>query len=681
MFFQSKASCSVVFSKLIHILIFALPISIQVGAQGITFTTQVPANKMGIDDYIQVRYELQNVHNAEKYYLQGTTDFQPAGGASIGNNISTFNGEISASMSFTYAFKPNKIGKLKLPQCVVVVQGRKYVSNLINIDVVKGSLAARGRSNPRDNASYGQDPFQNMVDNSRRMRELMRKIHDEAWGKADQSPNAAASTPKKNNLEPTRDNLEKNLFIRVEVDKTKVLVGEQVTASYKLYSRIPTRIQLTKLPTLNHFWTQDFDIPSPPKPVREDLDGVPYQVILIKKSALFPTQAGDLVLDAAEGEGVARIRKSVKMQRKNPFRDLMEDDPFFGSSFSSLFMDDPFYNDAFVDVYNYEDIDVKLKSKDVIIHVEEPQHNKPENYSGAVGQYTMESNINATEMTTDDIGILTLTIRGSGNIKLISPPSVAFSSNVDAFEPLVKDTITGKKNNKISGYKTISYRFTPNASGVMKIPPITFTYYDPERQKFDTLKTPEYTLTIKPGRNNKSALHKLPSDIHDIADENTNLFSNATNNLLSNPLYWSAYAVPSLLFLGLLAFKKKEEKEKSNVALFKNKRANKVALKRMAQAEKHLRAGEQNKFFEESAKAIWLYLSDKLNIPLANLSKEIATSLLEQKKVKPELLEELFLITEECELALYSPDSGNIKMNQVYSDGLKLIGKLEDDLN
>jgi hypothetical protein len=141
------------------------------------------------------------------------------------------------------------------------------------------------------------------------------------------------------------------------------------------------------------------------------------------------------------------------------------------------------------------------------------------------------------------------------------------------------------------------------------------------------------------------------------------------------------FALPMLAYISLLAFRRKEDKLQENVVLFKNKKANKIALKRLETAERYLKMSAQNSFYEETSKAVWLYLSDKLGIPLSTLSKEVAIQKLSDKKVSAIIQEELFRVTDECEMALYAPETGSMRMHQTYSDAYKLIGKLEDELS
>ncbi len=653
-------------------------------AQEVVFTTHVPASKMGTEDAVQVRYEIQNAQDIQDFQLINATDFTVVGGPSQGQNISMMNGEVSMSVSMTYAFQPKRAGKLNFPVAVAVVKGKRIQSNVASIEVVKGSMVRSRQQRPQRPAWFDDDPFEEMMKMQRQIAQQRRRAFEEAQrrqGQQSQPAQPATQAVQPGTGKPvTKDNLYDNLFIRVAVDKNEVTVGEQVTASYKLYTRVPMQVELTKLPNLNNFWTQDFDIPQPPKPVREVLNGVEYQVFLIKKSALFPTTSGRLVLDPAEGAGKAQIRKMTKVKRKHPFAEMFEDDPFFSQAFGSLFMDDPMFNDSYFNAYEYEEVKVNLKSKPVYITVKEaPLEGRPTAFNGAVGTFTLESKINAAEITTDDIAELTLTIRGNGNIKLVEIPKLNLPNTVEVFDPIEMDTITNRRNNRITGYKTIKYRFNPQATGVLKIPSMTLAYYNADAERYEIKETPEYTLTVTPGKTKKGK-HILPMDIHDIAAENTQLCVDKTISLPEQAWYWGAYLLPTLSFIVLLGYRRKEEQERKDTIRYKNKRANKVALQRLAKAEKHRESNEQTKFYEETSKAVWLYLSDKLNIPLSTLSKEMAGTLLRKRDVSQDLIDEVFLITDECELALYAPDAGDFKMNQVYSDSLKIIGALEDKL-
>lgn len=640
-------------------------------AQEMVFSTRPAAKKVGIQDRFEVRYTIQNAR-VQRFSLPPLPDFEVVGGPMQSQSTSYVNGERSTSIELTYIFRAKRKGTLTIPGGIAVMEGKSYRSNDVQIEVVEGSVAQqqsqgnRGRS-PFDDPFFddpfgGSDPFAAMQQQHQQMMNQLRQMQ-QAFG---------AVPPSSRNMQPAprmeavgKEDIDKNIFIRVEVDKKQVALGEQVTAVYKLYSRLPMQVNLTKLPSLIGFWSQDFKISQPPKPTREVLDGKEYQVFVLKKSALFPTQTGTLQLDPAEAEGAVKVLSTRKVKQHNPF------DDFFGGSLA----------DAFVSAYGYEDVPVKLKSLPVPIQVSAlPEKDKPASFKGAVGNYTLECNIDKTELTTDESAVLTLRVSGTGNLKLIEEPSFQFPDDLDHFDPQVFDTINNN-HNIIAGYKSFTYTLSPKVPGIFTIPATEFSYFDPGSNSYKTLSTPSYTLHVKPGKSTAGIRTVLPRDIHDIDSHSGDVDVCHSFNLPASPWYWSGFAIPACAYIFLLAFRKREEKLQQNTILFRNKRANKVALRRLSLAEKFLQQQAQNSFYEETSKAVWLYLSDKLAIPLSALSKEMAADKLRMKQIPEHTLSEVFRITDECELALYSPESGSLKMKQTYGDTLRLIGKLEEHLS
>jgi hypothetical protein len=653
-------------------------------AQEIVFATIPAAKRVGIQDPFQVQYVIQNVRRVESFSLPQMRDVQVLSGPMQSSRFSEVNGHRTVSIELTYVFKAKKKGSVMIPGGIMTVDGREYKSNNVSIDVIDGSVLqpSRGRQiDPFEDedpfaALFGEeDPFLAMQKQHQQMMQMLQRQmrQDPFAGQQRPQPNRNASARPE---AISREQIKDNLFIKVETDKRNVNLGEQVTVSYKLYTRLPMEINLTKLPSLNGFWSQDFKIPQPPKPVKEILNGKEFQVFEIKRTALFPTQTGELVLDAAEAEGMARILKPRSARNQNPFGD----DPF-ASFFGSMLMSDPDFNDAFATGYEYEDIPVKLQSTPIKIQVNDiPITGRPASFQGAVGQYTLESNIDRMELTTDDVAYVSLKIAGTGNLKMIGAPKFNLPEDLDQYDPVVKDTITNT-NDIIAGVKTFTYAIAPRTAGVFSIPSAEFTYYDPHSKEFKTINTPSYTLTVKQGKEDHSiAKNRLPRDIHDIVSSDISIQKSKPSYLPTSAMYWGGFALPLLAYLGLIAYKRKEDELQSNTVLLKNKRANKVAMKRLAAAEVFLKQSAQSPFYEETSKAVWLYLSDKLNIPLSALSKEVALRKLNELKISADLQTELLRVADECEMALYAPDRGAMRMHQTYSDALKLIGDLEDKL-
>jgi len=651
-------------------------------AQNMAFSAVVNANKVGQKDQLTVTYTATNIPNLKDMPVVAFHDFDVLGGPFQSNNtsINVVNNKMTqnVNISMSYVLHPKHTGKLTIPAGVAVDNANhSYLSNKVDIEVVPGSLAAaqqRQRSNdPFDDPNY--DPFAARMQQMQRQQQAMlqqmqagRQQQQQAQ-QPQQSPAAMAAADEKA--------IGKDLFIKVAVDKSKVHVGEQITTSYKLYSKIPMQVGISKLPSLNGFWTQDFEIPKLPKPAEEIVDGQKYQVFLLKKSALFPQQAGTLELDPAEAEGMARIVQQVR--QRNPLAEMMARDPAF-----SMLMSDPMFNQGFFNSLSYRDVKVHLKSTPVKITVTPlPEDGKPADYSGAVGSFTASSKISKTELTTDDAANLTLTLTGSGNLKLIETPKLNLPNGLESYDPTVVDTITGRSTT-ITGSKIITYAISAHTPGDYDIPSIPFSYYNPQTGKYVVLNTAPIKLHVKPGKHYNPTIttNNNVVALKDIRDIDTQPLPDkmATENrpMLYTPTYWSMYAFPLLALIGVAVWKKRNDELSKDIVLLRNKRANKVALKRLVTAQQLLKANSKGPFYEEVSKAIWLYLSDKLNIPLSSLSRESAREALSQHKVPEVLLQQMEHVIFECETALYAQTGGSKAMEHTYTEAVTIISKLEE---
>lgn len=637
-------------------------------SQQAVFTTQTSASRIGVQDQLQVSYTISNVADLETLGPANLRDFAVVGGPFQSQRSSInigANGRAVQDVSLTVSFilQPKKTGKLTVPGGIARdASGHEYQSQPVAVEVVNGSLAARQQRqqqsyDPFANDPFGQDPFAPF--RQQRPQQQQRQ-----------------QAPEKVDL----NNIEQDLFIKVNVDKTSVHVGEQITASYKLYARMPMNVGISKLPSLNGFWTQDFDIPKEPKPVEETVNGKKYQVFLLKKSALFPQQTGTLELDPAEAKGVARVMQQVR--QRNPFADMFENDPFFQQAFGGSFrMNDPFFDNGFFSQMAYRDVPVHLKSKPVKITVTSlPETGKPASYTGAVGQFNISAKLDKTTINTEETANLTLSITGSGNLKLIGAPVLKLPNGLTAYDPIVKDTITGRST-EISGTKTITYALASSLPGDYQVPEIGFSYFDPKTGQYNTATTPAFRLSVKPGPGYKEEQDRKKaaiSDIHPIRSGSQS-FSSASTPLPYTWGYWMAYALPLLVFVGVLGWRKREASLSQDEVKLKGRKANKVALKRLSLAQKLLKENRQKAYYEEVSKAVWLYLSDKFNIPLAQLSKDAAYQALGNRNIPEQVLDRVRKVIDDCELALYAP-AGTQQMQNTYQEALTVISELEEKI-
>lgn len=653
------------------ILVFAF-LHFSALAQEMSFSAQASATQVGTKDQFQVTFTLTSSDGARvSFKAPSFSGFSIVGGPYQENrqNFSNVNGQMSrtSTLLITYVLSANKAGSLTIDPATVSYNGREIASNSLKINAVSGSIA-RQQQRRQGYDPWGDeedDPFAQQIQQMRRAQQQMMQ----QMSQAQQSRRQQAQQQNSQLESMSEKNLNKNIFIKVQVDKTNPHVGEQITASYKLYTRLAMSVGLTALPSLNGFWAQDFEIPNPPKPTEEVINGERYQVFLLKKTALFPQQDGTLTLDAAKADGVVRVVETVKGQN-----------PYANDPFASFFMDDPFFNQDMFNGYNYKDVKVSLSSTPVKINVQPlPLAKQPESFTGAVGNFTVSAALDKTTLSTDDAATFTFTIKGSGNLKLIGNPKITFPADLGVYEPQTTDTITSR-NPAITGSKVFTYSMNPQTPGDYTIPSVQFSYYDAASGTYKEMQTQPIKVHVTKGKHYNPNVAKsvgIPTDIHDI---NKGVFVPQTGG--SQPLvaqfwYWGLYVLGLGALVVLLLRKRQSDIYEGNQALFKNKKANKIAWKRLAAARKLLPQKEHKAFYEEVSKAIWLYLSDKLSIPLSHLSKETMEEELLSKNVPVTQVEHVKQLVLECEMALYSPSGGQQQRQQTLDEAAAIIGELE----
>lgn len=654
--------------RVIAVFFICILSSCEVSAQDAVFSANASATKLGVKDQIQVDYTIQNVPNLRSISRPDFKDFDVVGGpfSSQRSNVSVVGNKMVQSSSYTHSYilQPKKTGSLVIPPASAKdASGHTYESNAINVQVVQGSIMPKqqpqNNADPFGNDPFGNDPFAALI--QQRRQAMQQRMQQQQQQQADQPVDMKG--------------IYKDIFIKVSVDKNKAYLGEQITASYKLYARIPMNVGISKLPALNGFWTQDFDIPKGNiKPEEEVIDGKKYQVFLLKKSALFPQQIGSLTLDPAEAKGVARIL--IKSKQTGMF-----DDPFF-QQFSSLMMNDPFFDQDMFGGMAYKDVPVTIKSDPVKITVLPlPEKDKPANYGNAVGNFTISGNFDKTNLTTDDALTYTLKINGSGNLKLIEAPNLNLPNGLTTYDPQIIDTITGRTTT-ITGSKIFTYSISPNVPGDYKIPAIPFTYYNLQTKTYTTLYTQPAEIQVAKGKHyNPSVVQsQVLTDIHPIDITPIESIKLPNKPVFFSVGYWAMYLLPLLAFIGILFWKKRDDELSRDTVKLRNKRANKVALKRLVTAQKLLKQNKKQPFHDEVSKAIWLYLSDKLNIPLSSLSREKMHEVLSNKNVPSTLTDRIDSIIDVCETALYASSSGAHEMEHTYNDAVEIISKLEETI-
>ena len=535
------------------------------------------------------------------------------------SSIQIINGKrtSNSSTAFTYILLAGSPGTYTIPAASVEVNGEKVFSNAISIKVL-----------PQDQTSGNSG--------------------NNGGGSASSSRSQAAGSRISAN----------DLFITATASKTTVHEQEAILLTYKVYTVVNLRQLYGKMPDLKGFHTQEVELPQQKTFTLEHYKGRNYNTTVWSQYVLFPQQTGKLEIPSITFDGVVA-------------QQTISDDPF----------------DAFFNGGGYVEVKKKITTPKVVINVQ-PLPAKPAGFSGAVGEFKLASSINATDVKTNDAVTIKLTLSGTGNMKLIGTPEVKFPQDFEIYDPKVTDDYK-LTNSGLTGTKTFEYLAIPRHAGNFMIPAIEFTYFDLKSNSYKTLKTEAYNLKVAKGQGNadqvisdftnKESVKMLGKDIRFIKLGDSSLRPKG-DFFFGTVGYYLCYLIPLLLFVVFAVIYRQKALENANVAKVKTKKANKVATRRMKLAGKLLAENKKNEFYDEVLKALWGYISDKLSIPVSQLSKDNIEAELTNYGVQEALIAEFIGVLNECEYARYAPGNENEAMDKVYSASVEVISKMENSI-
>jgi hypothetical protein len=533
------------------------------------------------------------------------------------SNVSIVNGQVTQNfeLRYTYVVQANKEGEFKIPPAQVVVDGKTYKSNDINIEVIKG---------------------------------------------ANRQATTTAITKDPDNTDQKSDIPDSDLYIKAYVSKTKVHREEHLVITFKLFSRLNvTQLANVKLPSFQGFITEKLEVPPLTSLNRERVNDKVYLTGVLGKYVLYPQKTGDLKIEPFEMD--------VYYQKPGSRRSRSMFDDFFGT---------------------VETEGRKVFSNSATIHVQDLPENKPFNFSGAVGRIKMEASVDKNNVNTNDAISLKVKISGNGNLKYINPLNIEFPADFEVYDPKVSDNIKYTEGGAI-GNKTFEYLIIPRHAGDFTIPRFIFSYFNTETNQYETQKAGPFNISVTKSEGDttvtvstaftKEDLKFLGKDIRFIKNKDIEL-KKSRQFLFGTKPFWFSYLAGIIIFIIIFLLRKKKMKENANVMLVKNKKANKFARKRLKKASAFMKQDQREAFYEELVKALWGYISDKLGIAVANLSKDRAREEMQDKKVDDESIDQVLSIIDRCEYARYAPVTEETKMDTLYSDAIKIISKLQQKL-
>jgi hypothetical protein len=536
------------------------------------------------------------------------------------------NGKVSQSfqVTFTYYLQATKEGSYTITPARVTTGGKNYESNSLAISVIQGSSPPSG-----------------------------------APGQSQRQPQGNQASFSKNDV-----------FIRAVVDKSRVYQGEQAIVTYKIYTTVPvSQINVSKLSSFPGFWYKNLlNDNDPLKQYNEVIDGKEYVVADLRKIALYAQRSGEIRIEPMELECVAQVKVENTRSR----------DPFFDS-----FFNDPFFN------RNYQNVPLALQSNAVSIDVRPlPAEGRPANFSGAVGNFSMSADIDRTELKTNDPITLKITLSGKGNIELIDALPITFPPDFETYDPKVTNNLT-RNATGISGTRVFEYLVIPRNPGEFQIRPVEFSYFDPARQSYSVLSTPLYSISVQKGEHDGAAvaysgvsqknIQFIGSDIRHIKTGQIPLHP-VNSMLIASYSFILWLAIPLAIFLAAYFYWLSDRKRRGNVALVRNRKANKVARKNLKRAGGFLAQNLATAFFEEISRALWGYISNKFNIPLSDLSIDTVHQRLTVKGVGEQQIQDFISVLERCEYARFAPGDKSGKMQEIYDDAMAVISRIEQEL-
>jgi hypothetical protein len=611
----------------VAILIFAL--SFAFAKAEYKFTATASSTTVEVGEQIQVTFTL-NTTNGKNFQPPSFKGFTVLAGPSRSMSTQIINGQISSSLSFIYILSADLEGTFTIEPAKITVDGNVLTSNPITIKVVKGGQKPSGQGKEKNQEKTLSQQADEIIRN--------------------------------------------NLFIRLNVDKTQAYLGETIVATYKLYVHPDlniVNISVPKMPSFNGFWTQDFGIKEL-KFSTEVVNGVTFKVADLKQVVLIPQQTGTLTIDPMEIEFVVRLL--VKQQQKKRYRD-----PF------DMLFDDPFFNDPFFS-NRYRDFPFTVRSKPIQIKVLGLPSPQPADFHGGVGSMQLKASLDKDRLKTGEVATLRLEISGKGNLKLLSPFSLKLPNDIDTYEPKVIDK-TNVSPSGVSGSVVFEYYLIPKNPGQYKIEPINFAYFNLDKKEYVTLTTQPFLLNVEQGATTqtfvtnikKEDVKLLGQDIRYIKTS-TPRFSRTGESLMISPLFYVFSIIPIFLWVVVFLYVRRREQIEGNLVLMKQIRASKIAQKYLKNAKKLVDEGNKDLFYEETARSLWAFVANKLNIPPAELTKENIKERLLERVPDNELVDKLIDLINLCEEARYSPQFNNVQLQNVYATSVEVLSKLSEKL-
>ena len=601
----------------------------------VKFTAAFSPDRIGRDDVTSLSFSVENAQDIQRIIPPSLSEFIIVGGPNQSNGTNVINGDYKQFYSIEYIIKPRGAGTFTVNSATAIADGKSYTSNRATLKVVKAAHLNR----PGSTSSTSQfNPF---------------SLFDEPPQEASYGDNTIK------NGENAVDKIKKNLFVKLETDRTSCYVGEPIIASYKLYTRLKSESIMSKNPSFNGFSVIDLGQQGNLQPQIGKLNGREYNVYTIRKVQLYPLRPGNLELETAEVDNTVQFMKvdNIKGRPNSP------DDMFSGLGGEGI-----------------ESHKLAIQSNPLTILVRPlPDAGKPEDFKGAVGDFTLKAGLSASTFSTDESGTLILALGGKGNLQLITAPEISWPAEIDGYDPKLTDDLD-KSTVPVSGRKLIEYPFTVSKAGDYTLPSIRFSYFDPGEERYITLETKPLSFTVTPGAGKPKAV--LTGNPQPAEQSMLNRFFKNRLRVVS--------VVAALILIGLIVWLKWDRKKQKQVdaeieEVTKQVKEAELAEEQsmmemrdpLAVSETKLNSNNGNEFFIALNQDLKNYIASKLKIPAEELNRKNITEQIDKKGISNETSLQLQKLIDELDWQLYTPFSENEKRVEMFERTREMIQLLE----
>ena len=598
--------------KLLGILGF-LALSLTAAAQEVIEMTA--PNLVAADEQFNVTFKIDGDKAPSDFEWSPGDDFKLVWGPQKGSSssISIVNGKTTrqSTTTYTYVLMPRSTGTFTLRAATATVKGKKLSSGTRSIQVVGGGQ--------QGNPSGGQ---------------------------------ASSGSSSSGGVQEVSGD---DIFLRLTLSKNSAVVGEGITATLKLYTRVQVAgFEDARFPSFDGFWSQQLQAPQNIQFQRENVGGQIYDAALLRSWTLIPQRAGEVAIDPAELVCLVNVRNTASRS---------------GSIFDSFFQDE------------YRTIRKRVRTPGRTIKVNALPAGAPASFGGGVGKFSMKASLSRDSLKTHDAASLLVSISGSGNIALLEAPKVVFPPDFEVYD--VKTTEKG-------GVKTFEFPFIPRSYGSFSLGPVEYSYYDIAQGRYVTLRSAELPLEVTKSSTadaaaaqegslqlpEKKDVKDLGSDIRFIATR-VPAFASPGTFLVWSPLFWGITGALLLLAAGLYFGLRKRAELRADVVRTRNRGAARMARKRLAAAGDFLKKNLDTAFYEELHRALLGFAADKLAMDSSDMSRENILSRLKEAGVQEVLAEDFCGLLEQCEYARYAPAAGHEAMSAQYEKAVAVISGID----